>query len=152
MLTSPPHSLHVHARNQCQEKVSPSHHPCLSLLIVMGLLTFSLYNFGKRALIPPSYSLSFDWEKGGWDIPGVNMWKLDEAEYLQAVNGHWPQADIHTIREIKYLGTIFRAIDGFFWEVKSLDYADEPNVRVRVIDRLFRYRFHMAGAMQALNI
>jgi hypothetical protein len=94
----------------------------------------------------------FDWENGGWGIPGVDMWKLDEAEYLQAVNGHWPQADIHTIREIKYLGTIFRAIDGFFWEVKSLDYADEPNVRVRVIDRLFRYRFHMAGAMQALNI
>jgi hypothetical protein len=94
----------------------------------------------------------FDWESVGWGIPGIDMWKLDEGEYRHCVCEHWPQIDSDMILDIKHLGTIFRAIDAFYWEAESLHYKNDIVFKNRVFARLAVTGSRMGNAMQMLKI
>jgi hypothetical protein len=95
--------------------------------------------------------LVFDWEYAGWGIPGIDMWRLDEDQYLAAVKNHWPQTDITTIHELKLLGSIFRFIDSYFWEVQRLHHPVYPISKLKLEQNLSIFNLQMADALQMLN-
>jgi hypothetical protein len=93
----------------------------------------------------------FDWEYAGWGIPGVDMWRLDEDEYLLAVKDHWPQIDVATICELKIVGSIFRFIDSYFWEIQRLHHAIHPISKLKLEQNLSLFNVQMADALKKLD-
>ena len=79
------------------------------------------------------------------------MWRLDEDEYLLAIKNHWPQTDANTIRELKLLGSIFRFIDSYFWEVQRLHHTIHPISKLKLEQNLSLFNVQMADALQKLD-
>jgi len=94
----------------------------------------------------------FDWEYAGWGSPGIDMWRLDEAEYRNAVSRRWPHCGADTVHQLKHLGKLFRAIDSYFWEVSGLEHTQHAHIRQKLIESLPEYDFYIADAMRGLKI
>ena len=97
------------------------------------------------------FALRADWEYAGWGIPGVDMWRLDEEEYLLAVKDQWPQIDAATICELKIVGSIFRFIDSYFWEIQRLHHEIHPISKLKLEQNLSLFNVQMADALKKLD-
>jgi hypothetical protein len=122
---------------------------CLPHCVIHG--DFKSKNIHLRSDPQQTSVLVFDWEYAGWGIPGIDMWRLDEDEYLNAVKDHWPQTDTNTIRELKLLGSIFRFIDSYFWEVQRLHHPIHPISKLKLEQNLSLFNVQMADSLQKLD-
>ena len=101
-----------------------------------------------------------DWGTAGWDVPAVDLRRLDLVAYWTVVRETWPQLDLEKIREMENLSVILRFIPGITWISRSL--ADEWGVNesdpewtdewVRtVVSNLRTYESFLTHALQVAN-
>jgi aminoglycoside phosphotransferase (APT) family kinase protein len=61
-----------------------------------------------------------DWESAGWDVPALDLRRLDLVAYWTVVRETWPQLDLKKIREMANLGVILRFIPAITWVSRNL--------------------------------
>jgi len=93
----------------------------------------------------------FDWEYAGWGTPGIDMWRLDEEEYLLAIRPYWPHVDISTVREMQNLGSVFRSVDSYFWETRRLNHPIHATAKIKLNENLSLFNVQMADALQTFS-
>jgi hypothetical protein len=65
--------------------------------------------------------LAYDWEVGGWGLPGVDLVDVDLAAYRAAVCDVWPSIEVEDLRRFAHLGQLLRGgIVSTSWASESL--------------------------------
>ena len=66
--------------------------------------------------------LAFDWEVGGWGVPGVDLVQVDLPTYRAAVRNGWPELDLPALERLVALGALLRwGCAASKWASQSLD-------------------------------
>lgn len=94
----------------------------------------------------------FDWENGGWGVPGLDMWKLDSGSYQCAVNKRWQHVTAELVHLVTYLGKLFWVIDAIFWEIPSLEYYTLAYMPEKIMPNMAIYRLRMLDASHMLGL
>jgi hypothetical protein len=103
--------------------------------------------------------LPFDWGQAGWGPPALDLAQAppgflrfaanaDLEAYCEVVQGHWPGADVATVREWARLGTLVRSVMAMNWEARSLGFE-------WVADLIARMQFYgdvLRASMQSLGL
>lgn len=64
--------------------------------------------------------LVFDWEDAGWGLPGIDMWRLNPADYWIQVRKQWTGISFETITQLSKLGKLLWCFNAIAWQAESL--------------------------------
>jgi len=73
----------------------------------------------------------FDWEIAGWGSPAIDLAQFtlgsvtpDILTYCSVIRPRWPHLDVQIVRSLAHCGTLFRIIDGIYWEIYGITEKD----------------------------
>jgi hypothetical protein len=105
--------------------------------------------------------LVYDWEIAGWGPPAIDLAQHtlnsitpDIPTYHSVIRSRWPHLSMPILGHLASIGTIFRLLDGIYWEVYYITKRENraiPEQYIRwTIDELSLYRDLMNDALQAV--
>jgi hypothetical protein len=82
----------------------------------------------------------FDWEMGGWGVPGADLASRradpDPAAYAAVVRGHWPDVGPETVARLARVGKLFWVLAATDWTACELPngWPESPMHHLRVYE------------------